>query len=135
MKTDVVWYAVKRYAKRIDLDHLAPHDLRRTCARQARRDHSLEARRHRTLRSPVFKQCTHSLHNKERIALRCLIKGAQVRRIEFMRSGLDGECRGFLLAERKDRDFRQTPRLAQLPHEACQWMVPINFPCPYGSQH
>ena len=33
MKTDVVWYAVKRYAKRIGPDHLAPHDLRRTCAR------------------------------------------------------------------------------------------------------
>jgi integrase len=31
--TDVVWYAVKRYAKRIGVDHLAPHDLRRTCAR------------------------------------------------------------------------------------------------------
>jgi hypothetical protein len=31
--TDVVWYAVKRYAKRIGIDHLAPHDLRRTCAR------------------------------------------------------------------------------------------------------
>jgi site-specific recombinase XerD len=33
VKTDVVWYAVKRYAKRIGVDHLAPHDLRRTCAR------------------------------------------------------------------------------------------------------
>ena len=31
--TDVVWYAVRRYAKRIGIDHLAPHDLRRTCAR------------------------------------------------------------------------------------------------------
>jgi integrase len=31
--TDVVWYAVKRYAKQIGFDHLAPHDLRRTCAR------------------------------------------------------------------------------------------------------
>ena len=31
--TDVVWYAVKRYATRIGIDHLAPHDLRRTCAR------------------------------------------------------------------------------------------------------
>ena len=30
---DVVWTAVKQYAKRIDVDHLAPHDLRRTCAR------------------------------------------------------------------------------------------------------
>ena len=30
---DVVWTAVKRYAKRIGMDHLAPHDLRRTCAR------------------------------------------------------------------------------------------------------
>lgn len=33
MTTDVVWYAVKQYAKRIGIDHLAPHDLRRTCAR------------------------------------------------------------------------------------------------------
>jgi integrase len=31
--TDVVWYAVKRYAKQVGFDHLAPHDLRRTCAR------------------------------------------------------------------------------------------------------
>lgn len=31
--TSVVWYAVKRYAKQIGFDHLAPHDLRRTCAR------------------------------------------------------------------------------------------------------
>ena len=31
--TDVVWCAVKRYAKRIGIGHLAPHDLRRTCAR------------------------------------------------------------------------------------------------------
>ena len=31
--TDVAWYAVKRYAKRIGIDRLAPHDLRRTCAR------------------------------------------------------------------------------------------------------
>ena len=31
--TDVVWCAVKRYAKHIGIDHLAPHDLRRTCAR------------------------------------------------------------------------------------------------------
>ena len=31
--TQVVWYAVKRYAKRIGFEHLAPHDLRRTCAR------------------------------------------------------------------------------------------------------
>jgi integrase len=30
---DVVWTAVRRYAKRIGVDHLAPHDLRRTCAR------------------------------------------------------------------------------------------------------
>jgi len=33
VKTDVVWYAVKRYAKQIGIEHLAPHDLRRTCAR------------------------------------------------------------------------------------------------------
>jgi integrase len=31
--TDAVWCAVKRYSKRIGFDHLAPHDLRRTCAR------------------------------------------------------------------------------------------------------
>ena len=31
--SDVVWYAVKRCAKRIGVDHLALHDLRRTCAR------------------------------------------------------------------------------------------------------
>ena len=31
--TDVVWTAVKQYANRIGIDHLAPHDLRRTCAR------------------------------------------------------------------------------------------------------
>jgi integrase len=30
--TDVVWYAVRRYAKKIGIDYLAPHDLRRTCA-------------------------------------------------------------------------------------------------------
>ena len=31
--TDVVWYAVKRYAKRVGIDHLAPYDLRGTCGR------------------------------------------------------------------------------------------------------
>ena len=31
--TSVVWSAVKRYAKQIGIAHLAPHDLRRTCAR------------------------------------------------------------------------------------------------------
>jgi integrase len=31
--TDVVCYAVKRYANRIGINHLAPHDLRCTCAR------------------------------------------------------------------------------------------------------
>lgn len=31
--SDIVWYAVKQYAKRIGIDRLAPHDLRRTCAR------------------------------------------------------------------------------------------------------
>lgn len=30
---NVVWYAVKRCAKRAGIDNLAPHDLRRTCAR------------------------------------------------------------------------------------------------------
>lgn len=34
--TDVVSYAVKRYAKRIGFDLLAPHDLSRTCARLCR---------------------------------------------------------------------------------------------------
>ena len=33
MGSAIVLYAVKRYAKRIGIDHLAPHDLRRTCAR------------------------------------------------------------------------------------------------------
>lgn len=31
--TSVVWSAVKRYAARIGIAQLAPHDLRRTCAR------------------------------------------------------------------------------------------------------
>jgi len=30
---NVVWYAVKRCAKRAGIDHLAPHDLRRSCSR------------------------------------------------------------------------------------------------------
>ena len=30
---DAVWSTVKQYAKRIGIEHLAPHDLRRTCAR------------------------------------------------------------------------------------------------------
>jgi integrase len=30
---NVVWYAVKRCAKLVGIDHLAPHDLRRSCAR------------------------------------------------------------------------------------------------------
>src|SRR5271157_12949 len=30
---NVVWYAVKRCAKRAGIGHLAPHDLRRSCAR------------------------------------------------------------------------------------------------------
>jgi integrase len=30
---NVIWYVVRRVAKRILLDHLAPHDLRRTCAK------------------------------------------------------------------------------------------------------
>jgi integrase len=29
----VVWYAVRDCARRLQLDHLAPHDLRRTCAK------------------------------------------------------------------------------------------------------
>jgi site-specific recombinase XerD len=30
---NVVWYAVRRCAKRVGIDNLAPHDLRRSCAR------------------------------------------------------------------------------------------------------
>jgi site-specific recombinase XerD len=30
---NVVWYVVGRYCRRIGLDHVAPHDLRRTCAK------------------------------------------------------------------------------------------------------
>jgi integrase len=33
VSSDVVWRAVKQYAKRIGVHRLAPHDLRRTCAR------------------------------------------------------------------------------------------------------
>ena len=34
MTANVVWYAVKRCAERAGINDLAPHDLRRTCARQ-----------------------------------------------------------------------------------------------------
>jgi hypothetical protein len=30
---NVVWYVIRNCAQRMDLDHLAPHDLRRTCAK------------------------------------------------------------------------------------------------------
>ncbi len=30
---NVIWYVVRRCAERTKLDHLAPHDLRRTCAK------------------------------------------------------------------------------------------------------
>jgi site-specific recombinase XerD len=30
---NVIWYVVRRCAERMQLDHVAPHDLRRTCAR------------------------------------------------------------------------------------------------------
>ena len=30
---NVVWYVVRNCARRVELDHLAPHDLRRTCAK------------------------------------------------------------------------------------------------------
>ena len=30
---NVVWYVVRNCALRLELDHLAPHDLRRTCAK------------------------------------------------------------------------------------------------------
>ena len=33
MTQNVVWYAVKSCAKRAGIDKLAPHDLRRSCAR------------------------------------------------------------------------------------------------------
>jgi integrase len=39
--TDVVWYAVKRYAKRIGIDHLAPHDLRRYAVYRIMPNHSI----------------------------------------------------------------------------------------------
>ena len=33
MTDNVVWYAVKRCAKQVGIENLAPHDLRRSCAR------------------------------------------------------------------------------------------------------
>lgn len=30
---NVVWYVVRNCAKRLEFEHLAPHDLRRTCAK------------------------------------------------------------------------------------------------------
>jgi len=30
---NVIWYVIRRCAERMQLDHLAPHDLRRTCAK------------------------------------------------------------------------------------------------------
>ncbi|HEY2470524.1 MAG TPA: tyrosine-type recombinase/integrase [Terracidiphilus sp.] len=30
---NVIWYVFRRYAERMQLDHLAPHDLRGTCAK------------------------------------------------------------------------------------------------------
>jgi site-specific recombinase XerD len=30
---NVVWYVVRNCAQRLELEHLAPHDLRRTCAK------------------------------------------------------------------------------------------------------
>ena len=30
---NVIWYVVRRCAERMQLNHLAPHDLRRTCAK------------------------------------------------------------------------------------------------------
>ena len=33
MTANVVWYAVKRCARQASIANLAPHDLRRTCAR------------------------------------------------------------------------------------------------------
>ena len=33
ISSNVVWYVVRRCCQRVGLDHIAPHDLRRTCAR------------------------------------------------------------------------------------------------------
>ena len=33
MKLDIVWRAVKRWARRAGIENLTPHDLRRGCAR------------------------------------------------------------------------------------------------------
>jgi site-specific recombinase XerD len=33
LSENVVWYVVRSCARRLELDHLAPHDLRRTCAK------------------------------------------------------------------------------------------------------
>jgi len=33
---NVIWYVVRKCAERMQLDHLAPHDLRRTCAKMCR---------------------------------------------------------------------------------------------------
>ena len=33
MKLDIVWRAVKRCTRRAGIENLAPHDLRRSCAR------------------------------------------------------------------------------------------------------
>ena len=33
MSANIVWYAVKRCARQAGINNLAPHDLRRTCAR------------------------------------------------------------------------------------------------------
>ena len=30
---NMVWYVIRNCAQRLELDHLAPHDLRRTCAK------------------------------------------------------------------------------------------------------
>lgn len=30
---NVIWYVVRKWAEKTKLDHLAPHDLRRTCAK------------------------------------------------------------------------------------------------------
>jgi len=35
---NVIWYVVRRCAERMQLDHLAPHDLRRTCAKPCHAD-------------------------------------------------------------------------------------------------
>ncbi len=47
INVNVVWHVVNRYCHRIGLEHVAPHDLRRTCAK-------LPQQRRRTGTNPVL---------------------------------------------------------------------------------